>query len=121
MFSAKRDLDRLADQWMQNAEEEHARVLARRRGVLALIALRRYKNLTGHWPDTLDEIRPSESEGMQAGIQHSENLTYWLKTGGFELYCISQNNISEDDRYEWIIWPIMRMPFDSLRKGEDGR
>ena len=63
----------------------HLYTLAERRRMYILIALRRYKNKTGHWPQSLDRIKPSLSNEILTDPVNNELFIYELKDKGVAL------------------------------------
>ena len=105
---------------VQVVTDKYSRLKAKRRSIPLLVALRRYRNRMGHWPDTLDEIRQSVPEGILADAQHATRFTYWRMTGGFELYSTGQNRIDEScGGDDWLIWSTRwGSPNEGEKEGE---
>lgn len=91
------------------------RNFAEKRVCQIIIALRRYKNKNGQWPDSLDKIKDmTEAENFIDPINGS-NFVYKLTEDGFTLYSKGENNIDDEgkrDSWEeetgkddWLIWP----------------
>jgi hypothetical protein len=106
--STKDSFDRL--------HEIYLRLLACRRGSRILIALRRYRNTNGRWPQTLDVIKNLVPEEILIDPFNNGSFVYKLTDNNFELYSKGQNNIDEDGEYQgnwpekaepddWPIWP----------------
>jgi hypothetical protein len=75
-----------------------------------LVALRRYKNKHGAWPQSLDDIQSQVPEEMLIDTFNSDNFVYKLTDNAFKLYSKGKNNVDEDGRYrdpqdDWPIWP----------------
>ena len=88
----------------------YLRLLTDRRGNRILIALRRYKNKTGHWPQNLNQIKSSLSKETFTDPYNNGSFVYKLTDEGFKLYSKGPDNIDEDGRYkqgadDWSIWP----------------
>lgn len=111
---------RLKDWWenrgnweagFRRIDELYSRLLADRCGSRIVIELRRFKNRTGHWPESLDEIRPLAAEGILIDPQNEGPFVYKLDGDGFILYSKGPDNIDQngksrggaDDR---PIWPL---------------
>ena len=75
--------------------ELHHKMLVIRRGMYIMVALRRYKNKYGHWPQTLDHIMPWVTEGVLVDPQNNGPFVYKLTDDGFILYSKGKNNIDE--------------------------
>jgi hypothetical protein len=69
------------------------RLLANRRGTEILIALRRFKNKTGNWPESLDEIKPFVSKEILINPQSNKPFVYQPNEYGFVLYGTGRNKI----------------------------
>ena len=87
------------------------------RGSKIIIALRRYKNKTGHWPESLDEIKTLTDPNVFIDPINGGNFVYKLTEENFTLYRKGTNNIDEGgkrDRWDeektgaddWLIWPL---------------
>ncbi|MCK4753182.1 MAG: hypothetical protein KAS75_07025, partial [Planctomycetes bacterium] len=93
--------------------EIYLRLLTDRRGCQLLIGLRRHKNKTGDWPESLDEIKafvPAETfiDPTNEGV-----FVYKLTDDSFTLYSKGLNGIDEDGKREdeqddWQIWPRLK-------------
>jgi len=75
------------------------------------VALRRYRNATGCWPESLDEIKPSLSREILTDPFNKGPFVYKPSGETFILYSKGENNIDEDGRHksdgpdDWPIWP----------------
>jgi hypothetical protein len=115
------------------AHDIYLRHVAQQRGTLLTIALRRYKNKSGQWPGSLDEVKSSAAEEIFVDPLNGGSFVYKLTDGNFELYSRGKNNIDENGLYnstcdpngrgckvkedDWPIWP----PMGTKRKtGEEG-
>jgi hypothetical protein len=113
--------------------DTYLRTISQQRGALLTIALRRYKNKTGHWPESLNEVKPLAAEEIFVDPLNGDSFAYKLTNGNFELYSKGKNNIDENGQYnsswdpnsrqykeeedDWLIWP----PMGTKRKtGEEG-
>lgn len=89
----------------------HNRMLACSRGIHILIALKRYKNNTGYWPENLDQIRSQVPAEMFVDPLNECSFVYRLTDDSFTLYSKGQNNVDEGGKYiskgpdDWPIWP----------------
>ena len=113
-------LDRLKT-WLQNrrnqrstldlAHEIRTRVLADRHGNHILILLRKYKDKTGYWPQSLDELQPLADEEIFIDPQNNCSFIYKTTEEDFILYGKGPNKIDEGGRFhldggdDWLIWP----------------
>ena len=85
-------------------------VLRARRASRILVALRRHKNKTGEWPQSLDAIRPSLSEEILVDPFNDGSFVYLLTGNDFRLYSKGENDIDEDGKYgagadDYSFWP----------------
>jgi hypothetical protein len=89
---------------------------ADRIGSQLMIALRRYKNKTGRWPQSLDEVKPFAPAETFIDPANNSSFVYRLTDDSFILYSKGKNNIDEEgkrDRWpyekngadDWLIWP----------------
>jgi hypothetical protein len=74
-----------------------------------MVALRRYKNEHGHWPQTLERIKPWVTEEVLTDPHTNGPFVYKLTNDGFILYSKGKNNIDEagqkkDGADDWPIW-----------------
>ncbi len=88
----------------------HLRHTASRRGNHILIALRRHRNKHGHWPQSLDGIRPHIPPEALIDPFNDGPFIYRLTEKGFELYSKGKNELDENGKYrdpfdDWPIWP----------------
>jgi len=114
-------LDRLKFAWQgmgledtfDRIQEIYTRLPADCRGNLILIALRRYKNKKGHWPDVIQSSLQAE---IFIDPYNNGSFVYKLTDDSFKLYSKGKNNIDEDGKYkrrygetsegdDWLIWP----------------
>ncbi|MCK4292695.1 MAG: hypothetical protein KAY65_05825 [Planctomycetes bacterium] len=99
--------------WLDRVKNAYLTGLAARRGTHILIALRRHKNRSGHWPETLDEIRSSVTKEILTDPQNNGPFVYRPTKEGFTLYSKGKNKIDETGRFsfvsggadDWPIWP----------------
>jgi hypothetical protein len=105
---------RIHDIYLQN--------IAEKRGTLLIIALRRYKNKTGQWPESFDDIKSIEPEEILIDPINGDSFVYKLTEENFTLYSKGKNNIDEGglrritvdpNEFKWpkteeddrLIWP----------------
>jgi hypothetical protein len=90
----------------------YLRLLASRRGSRILIALRRYRNEYGRWPETLDGIKNLLPEEILLDPINGGSFVYKLTEENFTLYSKGKNNIDEGGERkqsgadDWQIWPL---------------
>lgn len=99
---------------INRTHEMYLRLLSDRRANHILIAVRRYKDRTGRWPESLDEIKPSVSKKeIFKDPTNGGQFVYKLLPTGPWLHSKGPDGKDEkgvrqsDDR---IIWPIGRSP-----------
>ena len=123
-------LNRLSFWWLRSKKDTavnnrthkiYLRLLTDRRGKRILIALRRYKNKTAHWPQSLDQIKSSLSKEILTDPHNNGSFVYKLTDEGFKLYSKGPDNIDEDGRYkqgadDWPIWPAYGTKAENPRK-----
>jgi hypothetical protein len=78
----------------------YPRWLAENRGSQIIIALRRYKNKTGHWPENLDEVKSLAPAEIIVDPLNNNSFIYKLTDDSFTLYSKGKNNIDEAGEYE---------------------
>jgi hypothetical protein len=96
---------------IDRVKEIYTQLLADRRGNQILIALRRFKNDRGKWPESLEELLSSVDNNLLIDPQNNGPFVYKLTDDGFIMYSKGPNNIDEggseknsaDDR---AIWPL---------------
>jgi hypothetical protein len=85
-------------------------VMARTTRIFA--ALRRYKNATGHWPESLDDIKASLPAEVLLDPFNESPFIYRPQAGSFRLYSTGWNRIDESSQRDseagddWPIWPM---------------
>jgi hypothetical protein len=77
----------------------YLRNISQQRGILLTIALRRYKNKTGYWPESLDEVKSLAAEEIFVDPMNGGSFIYKLMDGNFELYSRGKNNVDENGQY----------------------
>ena len=109
LYQRKEDADWLA--WIRSfwqdipapdLERLHELYLGRlssRRVTLILIALRRCKDRTGQWPQSLDQIQGSLPAEALLDPVNGEAFVYRLTEDGFTLYSKGQNSIDEQGEF----------------------
>jgi hypothetical protein len=106
---------RILEPAYRNIHNMYLRTMAQQRGGRLIVALRRYKNKNGSWPDSLDEVKSSASEEIFVDPTNDSSFVYRKFTNeDFVLYSKGKNNIDDNSRYEsddWPIWP----PSSNLR------
>lgn len=110
-YEFDRLLGRTNDGGTQRIAEISRRLLTTSRGLHILVALRRYKNKYGCWPQSLDEIQSQVPAQVLIDPFNNGPFLYMLTADGFELYSIGPNKTDENGKYEpggpddWPIWP----------------
>lgn len=96
---------------LDKINELYLRHITTARGIYILIALRRHKNKTGQWPESLEQIKDLVSQDILIDPQNNGPFVYKLTENGLTLYSIGFNNINEGgiDRNgadDSPIWPL---------------
>jgi len=89
----------------------HATQMAQRRGTWLVLALCKYRDMHGQWPETLDLI--SEYVPPEAFLDptNGDKFVYRRDGDNFNLYGRGPNKIDEGGRFlseggdDWLIWP----------------
>jgi hypothetical protein len=68
---------------------------SQRKSVRIIIALRRYKNSHGTWPESLDEIKDTLPAELLVDPVNNDSYVYKLTEDNFELYSKGENNIDD--------------------------
>jgi hypothetical protein len=124
-FNRYRTIESLAGVSGKSYYEEHdihLRHCSELRGSRVLVALRRYKDKTGHWPERLEDVKTSAPTEIFIDPLSSDSFVYKLTEENFKLYSKGKNSIDEDGEYEsrfdfdrrvhiveeddWLIWPL---------------
>jgi hypothetical protein len=91
----------------------YLRVKADNKGSRILIALRRYKDNNGHWPESLDDIQSLTPAETLVDPFNNGPFVYKLTDESFTLYSKGKNNIDEGGEYIGN-WPEKAKPDDRL-------
>jgi hypothetical protein len=81
--------------------ETYLRTITQQRGSRLIIALRRYRNKNGHWPEHLDDVRPFASEEIFVDPVNGGSYIYKLTGGNFTLYSKGKNGIDDGGRRDF--------------------
>jgi hypothetical protein len=94
---------------IDNVGRKYRRRIASARGIRILVALKRYKNETGRWPASLDEIESTLPTEILTDPFNKGPFVYKPVGDTFTLYSKGENNIDEDGEHvsadDWPIWP----------------
>jgi len=98
--------------WLEDRPRElYQRLQSDQRGLRIVIELRRFKNRTGGWPESLDPIVPSLPSGILIDPINGGAYVYRCSEDGFCLYSRGPNRIDENGAHkqdgpdDWSIWP----------------
>ena len=111
--------ERLRNWWLTRGEKTdeeiiqlfYRRLLSVRRGTRLLVALRRYHNANGRWPDSLDEIRTFVPDQALIDPFTEQTLVYKKEADGqFVLYSKGPNGRDDNGvrggkADDYRIWP----------------
>jgi hypothetical protein len=79
--------------------DSYLRTIAGKRGCQIIIALRRYKNKHGRWPESLDDVKDLVPDEVLVDPINSGSFVYKLTDDNFTLYSKGKNNIDENGQY----------------------
>jgi hypothetical protein len=96
--------------------DNYLRIAAQQKGTLLIIAMRRYKNANGHWPEKLEDIKNSVPPEVFVDPVNNGSFVYKQTDDGFTLYGKGKNGIDDGgiDIYsedkggpdDLLIWPF---------------
>jgi hypothetical protein len=106
--------------------DTYLRTIAQQRGARLTIALRCYKNKTGHWPESLDDMQSFALEEIFVDPINGGSFIYKLTDENFTLYSKGKNNIDEDGKYkegadDWPIWPTIGKKRKAEKENTDAK
>jgi hypothetical protein len=78
----------------------YLRNLAKQRGTLLIIALRRYKNTNGQWPQQLEDAKNLAPAEIFIDPLNGGTFVYKRTNDSFTLYSKGKNNIDEDGEHK---------------------
>jgi hypothetical protein len=107
---------------IERIRENYLWLIANRRGNRIFIALRRYRNKNGRWPQTLNSIKDLVPEEILVDPINGGSFIYKLTEENFTLYSKGENNIDEGgirkitvdpneskwlktEKDDWLFWP----------------
>jgi len=107
------------DRYVRSLHNFFMRLKSDKGGTRVIIALRRYKNKHGHWPENLDEVRDLAPVEAFVDPINGGSFVYKPTEDNFMLYSKGKNNIDEDGRRSMrrrrragpddiLIWPPRR-------------
>jgi hypothetical protein len=96
--------------------DNYLHIAAQQKGTLLIIALRRYKNANGHWPENLDDLKTLAPAEIFVDPMNGDSFVYKLTEDNFTLYSKGKNGIDDggkgysnaEDKGEpddLLIWP----------------
>ena len=101
----------------QREQRQHQRIHASQQAIRILIALRRHKEETDTWPETLEQIEPKLPEQMLTDPQNDGSFIYKRHGNSFIFYSKGPNGIDESGvaskpADDYPIWPrkITKIP-----------
>jgi hypothetical protein len=92
IFGSKRDLS-------GEVRNRYVGLLAAHRSSRILVAVRKYKNHNGRWPESLEHVRSLAPAEAFVDPSNGDSFVYRLREDEFILYSRGQNNIDEDAQY----------------------
>ncbi len=100
--------------------DQYLRYMSSRKGCKIVLALRRYKNINGHWPQNLNEIKPMITEYLLIDPINNGSFVYKRTDKDFILYSRGKNNIDENGNRtnadDWPIWLAYGIKGKNTRK-----
>ncbi len=102
---------------VKRVESLNTRLVTDRRGTRLILALRRYKNEYGHWPESLDDIKDIAPSLAFVDAYNNEPFVYRTTEESFKLYSKGPSGRDDggqrdrkteaepDTPDDWIIWP----------------
>ena len=90
----------------------YLRAVIEQRGSQLLIALRRYKNKIGRWPQTLQELKPHAPVELFIDPVNNGSFVYRLTEESFVLYSKGRNNVDESCKHQALTYirPCCSLP-----------
>jgi len=99
----------MAERSFYNLRRFYLRTIAMQRGSLLMVALRRYRNDKGFWPELLGDVRSLTDAENFVDPLNGGDFVYRRTDDGFKLYSKGKNNVDENgesaDADDWPIWP----------------
>ncbi len=89
----------------------HTRSVAVWKGCRIILILRRYKDETGRWPASLDEVAARGDPGLWTDPLNGGSFVYQPEGQTFRLYSRGQNGVDENGEWrsgagdDWPLWP----------------
>jgi hypothetical protein len=104
--------------------DTYLRYTTDQKGSLILIALKRYKNEFGNWPENLNKIKSLAPAETFIDSLNGGSFVYKITGDGFTLYSKGKNNIDENGKLDWgdngaddwLIWPQLHRA--KIKKGK---
>jgi hypothetical protein len=106
-----RQKSRFKEDFYDRFQEIYLRQLADRRGSRILIALRRYRNKNGWWPEKLYDVKSLVPADIFVDPINGGSFVYKLTEENFTIYSKGKNNIDDGGERnqsgadDWLIWP----------------
>jgi len=103
----------------RSISDVYSRQISNLKGARLVVALRRYRDKYGSWPDKLDDVKEFAKDDILTDA-YNNPFVYKLTDDGFALYSKGKNNVDENGMFrdgpdDWPIWP----PGKSRDKKED--
>ena len=108
--------------YAESMEIQYYRVLAVRRGLHILVALRRYRNQRGNWPESLDMIAPLLPAEILGDTKRCGSFIYKRLDRDFVLYSTGPDCFDQGGRSDDVpVWPTRRMVYEEKRKKQNAK
>jgi hypothetical protein len=86
---------------------------AERQATLIAVELRRYKNRTGQWPDSLDQVMTESNQSLFVDPLNGDSFVYRRTDEGFRFYSTGKDGIDDDgindkslEADDVLFWPL---------------
>ncbi|UCC22657.1 MAG: hypothetical protein JSW23_00880 [Planctomycetota bacterium] len=90
----------MSEETFYMVHDAYLAAIARKRGSQIIVALRRYKNANGQWPESLDDVQHLVSADTLVDPIAGDLFVYMLTDENFTLYSKGKNNIDEGGEYD---------------------
>jgi hypothetical protein len=113
--------------WIEDRTRElYHRLLSERRGLRIVIELRRFKDRTGQWPESLEQIASALPSAVLVDPLSGGAYVYKRSERNFSLYSTGLNRIDEGGQHkwdgpdDWPLWPARGRGAEAQQRRGDG-
>ncbi len=105
-------MSRICESNWPGIHDRYLHAVTKQRGSQLLIALRSYKNKTGQWPQTLEELKPRAPVELFVDTINNGSFVYRLTEENFMLYSKGRNNVDESCKHQGLTYirPCCSLP-----------